>query len=185
MRRPVLNIAIAALLAVPQAAAASEDYISPEAPWTFEGGIDYSKGLNFSCEGVVAITGPNDMADATPPFDHSDVSNLSATITLSGGGGFCHAIVFSPVPAGSISYDSTGPSTGVFTFHDVFVDAHLGSCGGDMNFMWDEATQTFDLFGALPGISGPECGFAGRLNLSSPSSGDANEAGDTDHSPSH
>ncbi|RXZ64296.1 hypothetical protein [Pelagerythrobacter rhizovicinus] len=168
---------------------ASAPYIEPAATpaWVFEGEVDVSKGINLTCNATVTISGPNDAADTNPPFSHTDVSNLSATIALSGGTlGLCGSVNVAPIPAGDISYTSSGSSGGTFTLHNVFVTTITpGNCQGNITAVWNEAAQTLSVSGILPAVSGSDCTMDGLVDLISPASGNASAPGDADHNPNH
>ena len=182
MKKAFAFLASSVALLGAQTAAASEAYIVPDAvsPWVFEGTVNVSKGISLTCDAVVEITGTNDAADTSPSFNHSDVSGLSATITLSGGAfGLCSSVVVAPIGAGDISY-----SGGTFTLHDVFVTTITpGNCQGDITAAWNEGAQTLSVSGTLPAVSGSDCTMSGTLDLTSPSSGDVRDVNDPDHDP--
>ena len=182
MKKALAFLASSTLLLGSQVAAASEAYIVPDAatPWVFEGVVSVYKGIELECDAVVEISGTNDAADTSPNFNHSDVSGLSATITLSGGlFGLCSSVNIDPIPAGKISY-----SGGTFTLEDVFVTTITpGNCQGDITAAWNESAQTLSVSGTLPAVSGSDCTMDGVLDLTSPSSGDARDVSDPDHDP--
>lgn len=186
MRRTVAFLVSSVALVGAQAAVASEPYIAPAATpaWVFEGEVDVFKGIALTCDTTVTISGPNDAADTNPPFSHTDVANLSATIDLNGG--LCPLVNVAPIPAGKITYTSSGASGGTFTLHDVFVTTITpGNCEGDITAVWDEAAQTLTVSGVLPAVSGSDCTMDGTVDLMSPASGNASGAGDADHNPDH
>lgn len=185
MKREFSGLASAlALLGTP--ALASDPYIVPDAvtPWVFEGVAFFSKGGPvLNCIAQIEISGPNDRNDTSPAFDHSDVSNLSATITFSGGPvGLCGTVTVDPILAGNVSY-----SGGAFTFHDVTIYTTSSSCVGDITGTLDDSVSPASLAisGTLPGIFSPACELVGGLELVSPGSGNAVESGDWDYDPNH
>lgn len=186
MKRTVAFLVGSVALLGSQTAMASAPYIAPAATpsWVFEGGnVNVSKGIDLTCNATVTISGPNNAADANPPFSHTDVSNLSATITLSGGLlNLCNSVNVAPIPAGNITYTSNGSSGGTFTLHDVFVTTITpGNCEGDIGAAWNESTQTLSVSGILPAVSGSDCTMDGVVDLTSPASGDASAPGDAGH----
>lgn len=186
MKKAIALLVGSVALVGSQPAMANHPYITPQAPWTFTGMVDVEKGIALRCNATVTITGPNDAADTTPPFNHTDVQNLSASITLTGGTlGLCSAVNVAPIA--DISYVSTGNSSGVFTLHDVFVTTITpGNCEGDITAVWTEGSpDTLAVSGVLPAVSGSDCLMDGTVNLTSPSSGNTSAPGDSDHNPNH
>lgn len=186
MKKAFKLLASSAALIGSQVVAASEAYLVPDAasPWVFQGVVNTYKGINLSCDVTIELSGPNDAADTVPSFDHSDVSGVSAAITLSGGAfGLCLAFAVSPIPAGNVSY-----SGGILTLHDVFMTTYPGGdCRGDLHFAWDESSvpQTLMIEQELAPVTGQPCAFMGLLDLTSPGSGDIRAPGDPDHDPHH
>jgi len=181
MKRTAAFLVSSIALLGAQAASATAPYIAPAATpsWVFNGDVDVFKGIALTCDTTVTISGPNDAADTNPPFSHTDVSNLSATIDLDGG--LCPLVNVAPIPAGNVTYDN-----GTFTLHDVFVTTITpGNCEGDITAVWDEAAQTLSVSGTLPAVSGSDCTMNGTLDLISPSSGNASDESDADHNPNH
>lgn len=189
MKRTVAFLVGSVALLGSQTAMASAPYIAPAATpsWIFNGDVDVYKGIPLTCQTTVTISGPNNASDTNPPFSHTDVSNLSATITLAGGTlNLCNVVEVAPIPAGSITYASNGASGGTFTLHDVFVTTITpGNCEGDIAAVWNESAQTLTVSGTLPAVSGSDCTMNGTVDLTSPASGNASGAGDADHNPNH
>lgn len=186
MKKAIAYLAGSVALVASQAAAAA-DYITPEAPYVFEGVVAVSKGISLDCDTTLTVSGPNDSADTSPAFDHTDVANTSANISLAGGTlGLCASVNVASISAGDITYDSSGLSGGTFTLHDVFVTTITpGNCEGDITGTWDESAQTLTVSGTLPAVSGSDCTMNGTLDLVSPSSVDVNDSLDSDHNPNH
>ncbi|MGV2495149.1 hypothetical protein [Pelagerythrobacter aerophilus] len=190
MKRAIALVVSSVALVGSQAAMANHPYVVPPAttPWVFQGEVHVEKGIELDCNATVTISGPNDAADTSPAFNHSDVENLSATITLTGGTlGLCSSVNVASIPAGDISYVSTGNSSGVFTLHDVFVTTITpGNCEGDITAVWTEAgVDTLAVSGVLPAVSGSDCQMEGTVDLTSPSSGNTSAPGDSDHNSNH
>ncbi|MCW4462302.1 hypothetical protein OK349_11350 [Sphingomonas sp. BT-65] len=184
MKKAFAFLASSVALLGSQTVAAQEAYIVPDAtsPWVFTGTVDVNKGIALTCTAEVEITGTNDAADTSPPFNHSDVAGLSATITLTGGlFGLCSSVNIAPIPAGKISYSGS-----TFTLHDVFVTTITpGNCEGDIVATWNEGLQRLSVAGTLPAVSGADCTLDGDVDLDTPSSGNAVEPGDGDYNPNH
>lgn len=187
MKRAIALVVSSVALLGAQTAMASAPYVEPAATpaWVFEGEVDVYKGIALTCNATVTISGPNNAADTTPPFSHTDVANLSATIDLAGG--LCPLVNVAPIPAGDISYASTGSSGGTFTLHDVFVTTITpGNCQGDITAVWDEVGQSLSVSGILPAVSGSDCTMDGDdIALVTPASGNVSANGDADHNPNH
>lgn len=176
----------AALIGSPMAAA-SEAYLIPDAatPWVFSGVVDVSKGLALTCNVELVIHGPNDGADTFPAFDHTDLDNASATITLWGGSfGLCSLITVAPLRPGDISYVRTSDTAGTITFHNVYATTITpGDCYGDIMASWDQSLGELTVVTAIPGVSGPVCNMTGLLQLVDPIPGDVRHELDSDHDP--
>lgn len=181
MKKAILTLMSSVALLGAQTAAATEAYIAPAAPWSFSGTVNVNKGIALTCNVTVDLSGPDDASDTSPPFSHTDVANLSADITLSGGFlGLCASVSVDPVPAGNISY-----AGGTFTLHDVFVQTITsGDCQGDLVGTWNGGAQTLSVSGSLPPATGGNaCTMSGTLDLDSPASGEISDPTDPGHAP--
>lgn len=161
-----------------QPALAGEAYIIPDAvtPWVFEGIVTFNQGVTLLCNATIELSGPNDAPDISPQFDHTDLSNLGATITLSGGlFGICSGVTVQPVLPGDISY-----AGGTFTFTNVDI-FFTSSCSGTLTGVWNEGVSPQTLTVSLS--SG--CTMGGALDLVGPSSGNAVGVLDGDHDRNH
>lgn len=163
--------------------ALSEAYVVPDAstPWEFWGTISVSDGsFAVPCTAHIVLDGPNDRGDTSPPFDHSDVSHLFATIELQGFYGVCNSITLSPFLAGDISY-----SNGSFTFHDVSLTHPSKYCQGDLTGILDgmASPPVLTISGTLWSWVGTDCILSGAVELSQPGSAEAHEGGGSD--PNH
>ena len=165
-------VACTALMAAQTAAAQhTTPYLDPAAPWTFTGTADVSKGLFLpGCAVTIVLSGPDNNGDGLS-ISHTDLSNVSATMTLSGG--LCGAVTIDPIPAGKVKYTGTS-SSGTLTFEDVY--AHtitLGDCSGDLAGAWDQATGTLTIAsGTMPPVNGgPPCTIDGEVQLTTPTAG--------------
>lgn len=141
--------------------------------------MNVNKGIALTCDVTVDLSGPDNASDTTPPFSHTDVDQLSADITLSGGFlGLCASVSVDPVPAGNISYSGT-----TFTLHDVFVQTITsGDCQGDLVGTW--TGSGLSVSGSLPpATAGNACTMNGTLDLDSPSSGEISDPSDPGHAP--
>lgn len=171
-------------------AAASEAYVVPDASssWILTGTMVIDKGIALTCNVTIELNGPNDAADIAPPYDHTDASNLSASITFSGGVlGLCASLIVDPIGWGNVTYTSTGSSSGVLTFHNVFLTTTTpGNCAGSLGFAWNEASPpALTITGRLPAISGLDCKISGTAELASPIDGNIVGVVDGDHKPNH
>lgn len=186
MKKAFAFVASSVALLGAQTASASEAFIAPAAtsPWVFTGTVDVFKGIALTCNVELEITGPENASD-TPsgPFSHTDVDNLSATVTLSGGlFGLCSSVIVSPVGPGSVTYTSSGSGGGTFALNNVVVTTITpGNCAGTLYGVWDENAQSLDVSGTLPAQSGADCTIEGTLGLDTPTPGNASGAGDADH----
>lgn len=159
MRKIATALVCSAALIGAQGAAAQ--HIAPQAPWVFEGEVEVYKGIELTCNATVTINGPNSGGT-------TDVEDLSATITLSGGFlNLCNSVNVDPIPAGNVTY-----SGGTFTLHDVYVTTITpGDCEGDITAVWNDTNDTLSVSGVLPAVSGSDCTMDGVVDLTSPSSG--------------
>jgi hypothetical protein len=189
MKKALAVLASSIALLGSQTAMASEAYVAPDAstPWLFQGTVTVSKGITLTCNVDLTISGPNNAADTpSAPFSHTDVDNLSATITLSGGlFGLCSSVVVAPISAGNISYTRTSDTSGTFALSNVFVTTITpGNCQGTIYGAWSQGgTSTLGVSGTLPAVSGSDCTMNGSLNLIDPADGDVHAPGDANHDP--
>lgn len=189
MKKALTVLASSIALLGSQAALASEAYVVPDAatPWLFQGTVTVSKGITLNCNVDLEISGPNNSADTpSAPFDHTDVDNLSATITLSGGlFGLCSSVIVAPIGAGNITYTSSSDTTGTFALNNVTVTTITpGNCAGTITGAWSQGSpSTLGVSGTLPAVSGADCTMNGSLDLVDPSNGDVRGPSDSDHNP--
>lgn len=179
MRKILAFLASSAALLGAPTVAASEAYLVPQAAWIFEGSVSVTGGITLICDATIELSGPNDAADMSPTLGHSDLSGISATVTISGGTfGLCSSATVQPIVAGDVSYAS-----GTFTFDNVLMSFWGRSCSGTLTGAWNEAgfPQTLTVSSALSG----GCTISGVLSLTSPGSGNAVGAADWDHHPNH
>lgn len=172
----------AGLIALPGSSSvlASEAYVVPDAvtPWIFDGTIYVSRTVPIPCRFGIVLSGPNDRSDTSPPFDHSDVSNLSGDIEPLG---FCRSILqIAPILPGDITH-----SNGSFTFHNVYLTEPAGTCLGDLTAVLNETASPplLTISGTLPASSGPPCTLSGTIELYQPGTAEVREPGDPDHDP--
>lgn len=167
------------------APALSEAYVVPDAstPWEFWGTVSVSEGsFPAPCTAHIVLYGPNDRNDISPPLDHSDVSNLSATIELHGFYGISNSMILSPILAGNISY-----SSGSFTFHDVSLTHPSKYCQGHLTGVLDEMASppVLTVSATLWSWVGTDCILSGAVELYQPGSAEVRGPGESDHNPTH
>lgn len=187
MKKALAVIASSIALLGAQTAVASETYLKPAAtpPWVFTGTVNVNKGIALTCNVTLEISGPEDAADTSPAFSHTDLRHASATITLSGGFlGLCSSVIVSPIAAGDITY-SGNASSGTFTLNNVFVTTITpGNCQGSISGTWTHGSpSTLGVSGTLPAVSGSPCTMNGTLTLDDPGDGSVSTPGDPGHDP--
>lgn len=186
MKKALTILAASVTLLGSQAAVASRAYITPAAPWTFQGVVNVNKGIALTCDVELVVSGPDDAADTAPPFSHTDVANATVTITLSGGFlGLCSSVIVNPIGPGDVVYTSTSDTSGTFALNNVFVTTITpGNCQGTITGTWAQGSpSTLSVAGTLPAVSGSPCTMNGTLELVDPAGGDVRGEGDSDHAP--
>lgn len=188
MKKAFAILAGSVALIASQTAVASEDYIIPNAPFVFEGSVNVNKGIPLTCDVVLTVTGPNDAADTTPNFNHTDLANATIDIVLSGGFlGLCGSVIVDPVTGADINYTRSSDTAGTFTLTNVFVDTPTpGDCLGTITASWAQGSpSTLSVSGSLPPATPgtANCTMSGSLDLTSPANGDVRDSGDSDHNP--
>lgn len=185
MKKAFAYLAGAAVLAGSPAPAWADSYVIPDAvtPWVFEGGGTFSAGAVFTCYATIEFHGSDDSGDSSPSFSHTDIDNLGATITFSGGlFGICGIMVVAPIAAGDISYARINDTTGTLTFNNVSATfATNPACTGSLEAIWDEAAQSLTLTSMLAS----PCVIDIEGVLVSPAPGDIVDVLDGNHSVTH
>jgi hypothetical protein len=150
----------------------SNPYLAPAATpaWEIYGTATVTKGITLDCDFVMTLSGAENNPDTGGPgVSHTDMSNVTAEITLSGGtGGLCSAVTIDPIPL--VQYTGSG-NVGTAVLKNVY--AHtitLGDCTGDINVSWNNGTVSFNQT-LPPSTGGPACSLVGSGGLATPAGG--------------
>lgn len=116
----------------------------------YSGNADVQKGILLNC--VVGL----DVNSTTAGKVH---------VSLTAGNPFCAALSFVGNPYNYTYTPATGPGTGTFTVHNVYVKTiTAGDCTGDISATWDGTQFVIDTFlpTATPGT--PDCTIVGTAS---------------------
>lgn len=175
MKYKIIAAMAAVSMMVPYSAMATHPYVAPAAtpPIVFTGFADVQKGLTIeNCEVTLTLSGPNNNeSPSVHAFSHTDVANLAATLTLSGGTfDLCSHPDLRILSIGAVNL-GTG---GAFSLSGVDIYTITGGgCRGTLNANWNGTALTFN--GTVPEANpslttnapdGNDCAFIGSLTPS-------------------